>query len=259
MGYLGNGVDSLVQTKPILRDARYGPPPWVCAGRLYKQTQFRRVAAGLAVQTNPICPRRIGRRGCGWSLLCQTNPIWGHAAAIREPIMRNKAKLGRTGACGKGQPISLASRGSGERNVPNKPNPPIADCGFRTTLRQDARCGPLGQGLVAQTNPIPAPYADPEIGVPMRANCAKRSQSGPASRKAGVPAGRNVRNETNFGERIGRGPIMPNKAKLGMTGVCGKGRSSRAGRLRGKRNVPNEPNSRAAGRSQCRGPRSVYA
>ena len=75
LGYLAKGVTGLVQTNPIWRDARCGLAPRACAGRLYKQSQFRRVATGLAVQTNPICPRRMGRRGRGWSLLRQTNPI----------------------------------------------------------------------------------------------------------------------------------------------------------------------------------------
>jgi hypothetical protein len=73
--YLGNGVEGLVQTNPIWRDARCGLPPRACAGRLYKQTQIRRVATGLAVQTNPICACRMGRRGRGRGLLRQTNPI----------------------------------------------------------------------------------------------------------------------------------------------------------------------------------------
>jgi hypothetical protein len=74
LGYLENGVEGLAQTNPIWRDARGGLPPRACAGRLYKQTQFRRAATGLAVQTNPICPRRMGRRGRGWSLCAkQTN------------------------------------------------------------------------------------------------------------------------------------------------------------------------------------------
>jgi hypothetical protein len=72
---VGRRPTDVVQTNPIWRDARCGLPPRACAGRLYKQTQFRRVATGLAVQTNPICPRRMGRRGRGWSLLRQTNPI----------------------------------------------------------------------------------------------------------------------------------------------------------------------------------------
>jgi hypothetical protein len=54
-GYLGNGVEGLVQTNPIWRDAPAGLRARV---RLYKQTQFRRVATGLALQTNPICPAR---------------------------------------------------------------------------------------------------------------------------------------------------------------------------------------------------------
>jgi len=71
-----------------------GLPPRACAGRLYKQTQFRPVAAGLAVQTNPICPRWRGRRGRRWSQSCQTNPIspvdrrlgtWKHAKQTQFP------------------------------------------------------------------------------------------------------------------------------------------------------------------------------
>jgi hypothetical protein len=42
LGYIGNGVEGLVQTNPIWRDARSGLPPRACAGRLYKQTQFWR-------------------------------------------------------------------------------------------------------------------------------------------------------------------------------------------------------------------------
>jgi hypothetical protein len=41
LGYLENGVDGLVQTNPIGRDARCGLPPWACAGQLYKQTQSK--------------------------------------------------------------------------------------------------------------------------------------------------------------------------------------------------------------------------
>jgi hypothetical protein len=114
LGYLENGVEGLAQTNPIWRDARGGLPPRACAGRLYKQTQFRRAATGLAVQTNPICPRRMGRRGRGWSLCAKQTqlPEAGHRGGVgrgglREPpivpvfqhsrpmpIVQNKANLG---------------------------------------------------------------------------------------------------------------------------------------------------------------------
>jgi hypothetical protein len=121
---VGRRLTDVVQTNPIWRDARCGLPPRARAGRLYKQTQFRRVATGLAVQTNPICPRRMARRGRGWSLLRQTNPIPAVAAFGRPhystipsfhhsnpmAIVRNKANLAWRGRVHDG------------RKMRNKPN-----------------------------------------------------------------------------------------------------------------------------------------
>jgi hypothetical protein len=71
-------------TNPIWRDARYGLPPGAGAGRLYKRTQFRPVAPGLAVQTNPICPRRTSRRGHRWSQSCDNASLPGVVPATNQ-------------------------------------------------------------------------------------------------------------------------------------------------------------------------------
>jgi hypothetical protein len=118
-------------------------------GVLYKQIQFRRVATRRAVQTNPICPRRMGRRGRGWNLLRQTNPI-PVVAAFGSPhyssipsfhhsnpmaILLNKANsASRPGVsraeCDKQSRTSASwgiwgSGGSSRAILPNKANSPI--------------------------------------------------------------------------------------------------------------------------------------
>jgi hypothetical protein len=81
--------------------SRIGSPacallPLACMGRLYKQTQFRRVATGLAVQTNPIpAAVPIGRSAFPGGGLCKTNPIpagtgWREAWGTRVPYEQSQ-------------------------------------------------------------------------------------------------------------------------------------------------------------------------
>ncbi len=69
--------------------------PLACMGRLCKQTQFRRVATGIAVQTNPICAEAISRvnavRTRSWDKLL---PEWPR---------KNKAKWQSGEAGGRGE------------------------------------------------------------------------------------------------------------------------------------------------------------
>jgi hypothetical protein len=67
---------------------------------LYKRTQF-----GAA-------------RSASEARLCKTKPISGSPAGAGERNVRNKAKLGRAGACGQVQWADLA----GKWNVRNEPN-----------------------------------------------------------------------------------------------------------------------------------------
>jgi hypothetical protein len=134
LGYIGNGVEGLVQTNPIWRDARSGLPPRACAGRLYKQTQFWRSLkfevrsakqtqlpasgpAGGDYATTPRCPvsfrqQSQSRAASGWGgqvvqtkpiprsgqtrgRLCETNPIRGSPTGARRA---NRAKQSQSPA-----------------------------------------------------------------------------------------------------------------------------------------------------------------
>jgi hypothetical protein len=83
------------ETNPISGSQRAGP-----GVPLYKRTQF-----GAA-------------RSASEARLCKTKPISGSPAGAGERNVRNKAKLGRAGACGQVQWADLA----GKWNVRNEPN-----------------------------------------------------------------------------------------------------------------------------------------
>jgi hypothetical protein len=115
LGVSGERCRGPCTNKPNLAGRPLRPAALGRADRWYKQTQFRRVATGLTVQTNPIYPCRMGRRGRGWILLRQTNPIarsgaprgvrlrrGGVATGARDEraIVPNKANLGRAGVFG---------------------------------------------------------------------------------------------------------------------------------------------------------------
>jgi hypothetical protein len=96
---------------------------------------------GPVVQTNPICPRRMGRRGRGWSLLRQTNPIFRF----------------RIADCGLGD--RPAASGLGRAIAPNKPNSWVTGARARGTHGRDAHAterlaAPARTRLPRQTNPI---------------------------------------------------------------------------------------------------------
>ncbi len=84
LGHLGDDERASLscETKPIRGDAARGGAPGT-----WDEGQMRK--------TNPICPRRTGRRGRGWSQSCETNPIRGS----RGPIVQNEPNFGPAGGC----------------------------------------------------------------------------------------------------------------------------------------------------------------
>jgi hypothetical protein len=226
--YLGNGVEGLVQTNPIWRDARYGLLPRACAGRLYQQTQCRRAATGRAVQTNPICPRRMGRRGRGWSLCAKQTqlPEASHRGGVgrgglREPhyssilsfhhprpmpIVRNKAKLGRAGLSG--------GRDAGRAQ---------GNCAKQTQFLPLCRSGDRRsrEGRLCETKPIPAGSLGP-------VHRAKQSQFRPYRRQQGPGDEGGCTNKANVSAVPGgTGPWgWGNKANLARVSGNGRGRQA---------------------------------
>jgi hypothetical protein len=69
-GFLLRGEYSC-ETKPIRGDAG-----WDGARRTGDGAQMRK--------TNPICPRRTGRRGRGWSQSCETNSISEEVSSVKQ-------------------------------------------------------------------------------------------------------------------------------------------------------------------------------
>jgi hypothetical protein len=213
LGYLENGIEGLVQTNPIWREARDGLLPRTCAGRLYKQTQS--AADGQLCQTNPIpaAGRDAGR------LYKQTQFGGTPAAACRLGPARagcpNKPNLPQTGNCVKQTqfpPYRVAgtnrscqtkpiSRLRISRTAPGNRRPPLAelsDCGSGTDFRRSGRLrktkpiGPAGSGRggeMRETNPIRPRWAKKTIArashpsgwasAPNKANLAGRRDTPP--------------------------------------------------------------------------------
>jgi hypothetical protein len=112
---------------------------------------------GPVVQTNPICPRRAGKRGRSRSRPRETKPISGSTAGIRGPIVRNKPNLSpRTGRQGPG-------RSQARETKPNL-----------------GRLGCLGPGRLSLTPPAFGPSS---------VDCAKQTQF-PAGSSGARPQGR---------------------------------------------------------------------
>ncbi len=217
----------IVQNKPNSWQSRLGD-----GGRRAKQSQFREVRLGPEGET------------------CETKPI-------RRRGTKAKCFLGRwlwfiVHAC-ETKPILPVGQGLGGRNVQNEANfrqghayktNPIARSGAPrrcpTGAGRDAARGTRGVGCCTN-KPNSCHYADPESGVPGRANRAKQSQSGPAGTRRGrrrarmcktnpIPGsagwdgghrgmgrGTNVRHEANRGSARGMGilPVSPNHGQDG--------------------------------------------
>jgi hypothetical protein len=166
-----------------------GGSRWSVAGRrLYKQTQFgvfRSDEECHCVQTKPICPRRMGRRGRGWSLLRQTNPIPAVAAfgsphcssipsfhhASPMPILPNKAN-------------SPGGAGLSCTNKPNLGQPewgPQGNSAEQSRFRQSAG-GARGEMCQTKPNLGKLGYlgadARGEPVAPNKANSLRRSSAG---------------------------------------------------------------------------------
>jgi hypothetical protein len=138
--YLGNGLDGLVQTNPIWRDARWGLPPRAWRAPVVQTNPIPPVATGLAVQTNPIRGQPDGRRG---SIMRQR--------LVARCRSGNKAKLGKAGASG-GQPYKQSQfpGGAGRPSSPLDPpaSPPPSQLRKTNPIcpAEPGGTGPAGRG-----------------------------------------------------------------------------------------------------------------
>jgi hypothetical protein len=262
------GRGPAVQTNPIWRDALCGLSPRTCAGRLYKQTQFRSVAPVLAAQTNPICPRRTSRRGRGWSQSCDnaslpgvvpaTNPISPVGACTNKPNSsiadcgpRWEPGVTRLGiadsqgpaACRQGsrgrlyKQTQLAGAKCAKRTQfrPARATGGPAECVKRTQFGRRVR---TLEGKMCKTKPIPEEVSSVKCQV-----LSKTCKTNPIWPAGGGPGGRNAQNQANptganraeqtqsprRGDGAG-GAIMQNKANLPDGAACGKARATGDGR-----------------------------
>jgi hypothetical protein len=187
-------------TNPIWRDARYGLPPGAGAGRLYKRTQFRPVAPGLAVQTNPICPRRTSRRGHRWSQSCdnaslpgvvpatnQISPVGGctnkpnsrqSQVALPRPRQADCAKQSQTWA-----PWGIRGTGRGTQGKCAKQTQFPGEAGWDRASGTRAFCAEQSQSTRAPGN-----GRGRDRQVPPGSHCAKQSQLREAGHRGGVSA-----------------------------------------------------------------------
>jgi hypothetical protein len=216
--YLGNGLDGLVQTNPIWRDARWGLPPRAWRAPVVQTNPIPPVATGLAVQTNPIRGQPDGRRG---SIMRQR--------LVARCRSGNKAKLGKAGASG-GQPYKQsqfpggAGRPSSPLDPPASPPPsqlrktnpicpvepggtgpagrgPWGKCAKRTQFRQSAW---TLDDEVCKTNPISGSQPDPGVGCTNKANSLRTDRDGrwPAGLDVLCRGGTIVRNKPNCSRAI---------------------------------------------------------
>jgi hypothetical protein len=101
----GLGDEACCTNKPNLAGRPLWPVARACAGRLYKQTQFRPVATGLAAQTNPIsanqarCTNKPNLAVGPAGPLVQTNPISLVGPAPEQQNVRNKPNLRACSEC----------------------------------------------------------------------------------------------------------------------------------------------------------------
>jgi hypothetical protein len=158
---------------------------------------------------------------------CQTNPIWRCILADRERLCQTNPIWGSPG--GARRPI-----------LPNK-----ANSGSRPRVpRSEMR----------QTNPIPAPYADPEIGVPGRGKCVKQTQTwaswGIWIMRRGTRG--KCAKRTQFPDGTGRPPRLDPPASAAPSGSCKtKPISTPSGRSNGLESAavcrPHPPTARLRG------------